>query len=317
MSWSLGNPFGSSAPSKDDNKINKGDLPDIVGRDVIAKLQDLTQTITDYKKDNTKILVEDIIKYNEMVSNNKKITLPKNVIDKITTYHNTVLNELRNDKKPKEAIKEFYDKRLDEFAQSLNQNQDLRDNPEIAKQLGQVVSNIKLIKTSSSFFEYKYIQMNLFMVYFVQKVYNVLEKYTEDVTEYMILQNTYRQKLMINFMQQIVKILESEKNVGFSEDDQKNFMGMIDNITSGFQKTEQKVKDDLAKMKTGAVAQFADEIMKSDTNSKKNTSSAVVNNRIIDPLARSKTYGGGEGNQKGGMIRDLSILPQKFFEMLK
>lgn len=292
----FGNPFASTTSN---NEIKKGDLPDIVSKDVIDKLQELTQTISTYKKDNTKLLVDDILKYDKNTSADKQIKLPDNIIKKIMIYHNQILKDLNNDKRPKDAIKEYHDNYMSEFEQKISQNDDYKDNPEVKKGLTDVIKNIKSIKTNSSFFEYKYVQMNIFMVYFVQKVYNLLEKYTDDVTKYMILQNAYRQKLMIDFMQQIIKVLQTDKNVSFNEDEQKQFTNMIDRISAGFENTEKKVKADLEKMKTGVVNDFANEILKSDTKS------TMTNNKS------------NASTMTGGMLRDLSILPQKFYEMLK
>lgn len=296
--WGLFPNMAKSSNSTSSTSNMEGSVAQIVNKDVIEKLQDLTKIISTYKKDNTQALIDDILKYDSTASYDKKIKLPQNVIDKIKTYHIKILKELSNDKKPKDAIKDYYDKNILEFQQKLSQNDDIKNSPEVQKGLSDVLNNIKTIKTNSSFFEYKYMQMNIFMVYFVQKVYILLEKYTEDVAQYMVLQNKYRQNVMIKFMQEIINLLGSEKNVGFSEDDQKQFMDMIDRINVGFENTEKKVRDDLEKMRTGHVNEIAKEILKSDPNANRKNSSTENKN-----------------GQQGGMIRDLSILPKKFYDL--
>lgn len=308
-------------PVKPSNSINNpiisttsnGNLPDIVNKDVIEKLQDLTKIISTYKKDNTQSLVDEIIQYDNLVKDDdKRIKLPQNIINKIKTYHEKILKELKDNKKPQEAINDYFKDDLEKFRQSMIQEEGIKDNKEVQNGLNDVLNNIKRIRTSSSFFEYKYVQMNIFMVYFIQKVYILLEKYTDDVVKYMILQNKQRHDVMMDFMQKIINLLGSEKNVGFSVDDQKQFMDMIDRLSVGFEKSEKKLKDDLEDMKTGAVKKVALEVLKGDPTG----TNINASKRSSPDISANKNHS-YNGDQYGGMIRDLSILPQKFFDLTK
>lgn len=328
MSW-----FSSAAePIKPD----PGTLPDIMDKKVIDPLKNLTSTIQEYKTNNIKKLIDSITAYDTKETNSsKRIGLDTSITKKVTDFHSNILkglDDLHDIKVIKEHIRSHYQDDLDKIQKEIESKQNFKDSTLLKDKLSDVVKNIIDIRTNNSYFRYKYLQTTLFNLYFIQLVFNLIDGYTTEVTKFVVNQNENREKLMKNFMTEVINLLGSKDDFAFTDGETDALNGKMDQITREFERKKETLVNEMAKLKNGLndqVAKAASSALdnkNSDVSSLYNTASSrstdrrasngslynTASSRLND---RRATYGGRSQKQSGGFIRDLSQFPKNFYDI--
>jgi hypothetical protein len=114
--------------------------------------------------------------------------MDKKLMDLIVKQHNEVLSGLSNPKEVSNAafrsyqdkfIKDIYAKQTGPGALSQSTQQILNNNPSLKNGIGRIQSVMANLYTRFKFFEFKYVEMNLFMMKFVDEVQHLFEKSTQ------------------------------------------------------------------------------------------------------------------------------------------
>lgn len=324
-------PFSSSSTPSQPEQLDKSTFPGIVENDIVSRLQQLTSTIEEYKLNNTQKMIKSITNYDESDFAKKnpqiKINLSKDLINKVVSFHSNILNnqeDLQDMKKLKDEIEKHYRSELGQIQKRLESDPDYKNNQLLKTNLNSVVENIIQIRTNNSYFRYKYMQTTIFNLYFIQLVFNILDKYTSDVTDYIVKHSKYREGLMKKFMQEVVDMMKSPDNLEFSEADTAALNTQMNRITQQFKDKEHEVVEKMRTMKDGVSEQVVNTLNSTGPKSILRTSSLPANTNFIPRTTsfnsqssnnRRATYGGKTRKQRGGFIRDLSELPKNFFDI--
>jgi len=101
--------------------------------------------------------------------------------------------ELKDATRTFNTMKKYITKEVDVLKQSVVTDSVVANNQDIKGTIVQIFDRFSDLKTRNMFFEYKYIQMYLFLSVFVQHVYNTMDKFITDVISINGLKDKYRQ----------------------------------------------------------------------------------------------------------------------------
>ncbi len=123
---------------------------------------------------------------------------------------------------------------------------------DVKKVAGTVLNKFKDMKTQNLFFEYKFVQLYVFMSVFIQHVYQTMQDFIVKVEEINEAKNRVRINAYKKLFDELLKIFEVKGvDVGNPEDLDKMFANLAGSI-------QQKVKDDQELFKKAASASMKD-----------------------------------------------------------
>ena len=335
-----------------------------IGTDLNQNMDILGKIVEGFGGNNTELVLAAIDEYDRSIAKgdpNKKVAINKGIVDSVKKFHNELVTSitndpylLRNDASHKDraevmsrisdfkearslydAIRKHVSKDIVKAKESIVAEDVVKANDHMKTSVEKLFDKFADIKSRDAFFQYKYSQMYIFMVIYVQHVYQTMEKYIQDVTfinqaadEYR--RNVYRELLnkildtfvnedgnrmdaglnSIEDMDRFVK--ELAKKIDASREKQMKQLAETQNTTlkglleffvreSNLDEAGLRAIADAAGSKASAVA----------------SASAPSTNTPAPALTPAGVTGfvGGANAQTGGFVKDGSIFPQAFYDL--
>ena len=191
------------------------DKPMISMLDIKTNIENLNKTVDAYKDSSASTIIQAVADYNKAnVRKEAQITLPLDVINKIKTFHSTILQKINSTDPnhkfdPNSDIAAYFKQDQQKLEQNI-QKTSLYKNP---AGLDKVLNSINNMKTKYKLFEYKYIKLNMFMLAFLPQIHKTMLKFTSEVITIVEAREKYRQKLFENHIAQFFKLLNDDPSL--------------------------------------------------------------------------------------------------------
>lgn len=204
---------------------------DHVDKTLVDNINNLNQILEQFKSNDTKSMIDKIKKDNVLLQNYNslspdekekykyKLKLDDSLLTKLEDIHMNVLNnldytfadvktkgKLGDDKNLQQYIQGFVDKDLDLRMKDYLQNPFIQGDPVVARSMADVTNSIKTIRGKYKYFEYKYVQMNLFLMVFINYVNNTMRQYIDETAAFY----AARQKYHLVLIQNVIKTFQSQ-----------------------------------------------------------------------------------------------------------
>lgn len=275
----------NSILSKDDiDKAAKAGQQLIIDQQVSKDLSNIMSVIDSFKKDDFRGLSDYIKQINISLSNKdgqqeKVEVLSKNITDALEQHHKAlvysistgshddrmnnavkVVNDktgeyqnhlmMNKDKTYAEVIKstkDFYTKEFDEKINTILQNPDMKDNELIVKNVKNVGNVIKEMKVKYKYFEYKYVQLNIFMIVLLQHMFTTMEALHTNTLKY----NKQRDDLRIQATEQcfgIITELLNRANITLTDEDDMKFTNALVSLEKSVEMQQKKLDEEITRI---------------------------------------------------------------------
>lgn len=343
----------------------------ILQKDVVQKATEVSDLIKKYSEDDYQGILTFIDKYNENITNaGVKITIPESVTKSLATFHSKILESLNTAGKSEaqkydqfknvmtksssdvmNLLKKTYTAELEEKKDTLLSSEGIADNKMITKNLDETIDSITTLKVRYKYFEYKYIEMNLFLLLFIQHSYQTMDDFVHNVMDFNMMRDKNREEILkqtLSIMTNIVDNSSLELDTA-QIDGINNLMGQLrDNMKQKDDKMQKEMQR-LLELTSKDMSTFIGSLSEAMQNNLRDTL-ADPNRPPSQPAPASATmpqyppagaypppssayppvgpavHGGfirdgsvmpQENWQKGGFIRDGSVMPQSFHDLSK
>jgi hypothetical protein len=209
-----------------------------------TNITELSKILQQFNTNDTENLVNRLKENSELSSK-----LPKDAMDRIGTIHKSLLDSidagvsdeekkkmLQTDGGLSKHIQMFMDKEMDAKMKDYLSNPFIANDPTIQKNMVDITGSIKSIRSKYKFFEYKYIQMNLFLITFIKHVSDNMNKFINETIAFTEAREKYHLVLIHNVIKVFQEQLSSEaaNMVNF---DNTNISQLLTELTQGVIKT--------------------------------------------------------------------------------
>jgi hypothetical protein len=219
----------------------------IIDTNMIKSLSELGGLMKQYNKNDVPQMLQDI--------ESSGIKLPRNIVDRLRVTHQSILDNIDSaytyEEKGKklevnsalaEYIQKDVDKDLEKQLETYLDNPFIKEDPMVQRGVKEVADSIKSIRGKYKFFEYKYLQMNVFLIGFITHVGDTLVRFVNETSAFYEAKEKYHLMLIRN----LVKTFQDQLEV-----DANDKTGKIDATTIGdsLKELTQSVIDGIAKQK--------------------------------------------------------------------
>lgn len=241
-----------SSPPKDkaDPEIVSKALKDgnqtILEQDVRDKISKVSQVFTDFNTNDDAALMEHINNINKELKNNgqDEIVISEEMKKALISFRDAIVKNIDGttiEKAEKykeimtkenasvEVIKILSDnigKELNEKKAKFLENQPLASDSVIVKNVDTILDNVKGLKVKYKYFEYKYIEMNLFLIIFIQKVYGSMDSFVSNVLSFNMQRDIIREEMVRDTLNLMNTILDAS-DLQISDADNKALEDMM------------------------------------------------------------------------------------------
>jgi hypothetical protein len=293
------------------DKFNKDfDIQTHLSKDVATKIIQLNDIIKTYNTNDSEVLLTKVKEYHKTLTpQQSQALLP--IENKIQEFHKYILDNLDNSMNYNDKLatktkllgnsNQLFNVLSNNIKTKINKDKDdllkgtfLAKDDTINKGLDSVFTNISTIRAKYKYFEHEYININLFLIIFIQHTHNVINDFIKDVIVISSKRDQYRQQKMNELISLLVNILNaSELDIKPSDFDMIN--GMMKNL----EETARREGEELS-------AQLGKSVINAQT-------------QLNNPPSSLGNFSGGKGSKKqtGGFIRDHSTFPQAFYDLSK
>lgn len=217
--------------------------------------------------------------------------LTPELVGKVTDMHNKILAQIGDEKEIasnaalRNVMYKVVDEDTDKKLAAFLQDPSIGKNPLIKDEMKSLTSSIKNIGTRYKYFEYKYIQLNLFVIGFIQHVYETMSSFIETNMEYFEARENYRTELTLDFIAALKKLLEAnDLNITDKEIDDLNKLmtAMKDDVNEKRKETKEKMQmiaDANIKSINDYVEKYKENVYKEETSKAEATPSTNANVR--------------------------------------
>jgi hypothetical protein len=285
----------------------------ILDSDVNDKVKKLNSYINDFNTNDTKTLLSVIKEFQEKTNKTSGTNYNFDQIEQfILNFHQSLQKELdssednrkisdilNNDDSLKKYLDEMKTHKTDEIFKDIINNDTVKNNGALQTNIKNILNNINNMNVKHKFFEYKYIQINLFLIIFIQHTMSTMQDFIEKVTQYSLLRDAKKR----DSIDELVKILLQLLNDSRVQLDPENFNvinNMVKTINSDINSNQKKLND---KINTIKDASF-NEIVKFLYNN------AFTEQNIVNQFNPDETP-----IMKGGFIKGNSVIPQEFYNL--
>lgn len=306
----------------------------ILHEDVLKKVGEVREIVAAFNKDDHRKLKEQVDKYNQALQaankGGEQIIIPDNVAQSLEGFHNAVLRNLSGETfeaamgqgygKIYDTLSKEYKSGIEEKKQQILSSTGIKEDSDLGKDINSIIGNITSLKVKYKYFEYKYIEMNLFLILFIQKVYQSMDDFTTNVLEFNRMRDEARDKAMKDTLNAMVQIIQSA-DLELNPDDFKHVNTLMNKVQSdmeGKEKALQAKMNDLVTITSKNMSAFIDTL----TNATKQEFQAELGKRGA-PSASAPRSASMPGNASmdypmyGGFLRSGTMLPQTFYELDK
>lgn len=219
----------------------------VIDQNMVKSLAELGGLMKQYNKNDVPQMLHDI--------ESSGIKLPKTIVDRLRITHQSILDNIDSvytyEEKGKKLevnsavadyIQKDVDKDLDQQLKEYMDNPFIKDDPMVQRGVKDVADSIKSIRGKYKFFEYKYLQMNVFLIGFITHVGETLVRFVNETSAFYEAKEKYHLMLIRNLVKTFQDQLEIDAN---------DKGGKIDATTIGdsLKELTQSVIDSIAKQK--------------------------------------------------------------------
>lgn len=380
MSW-FG--FSSSSPSssaqKDDtvNPVVKEAVASgkqvFLHDEVVNKVKEVREIIESFNKDDSEGLMSYVERYNADLkkAGQSGIDIPDSVKKSLLSFHNAVLSNLEGastmtpeerkaalikrigegntatrTKNVFELLGKQYAQEMEDSKKKIIESTALKDNKEMQGAVTDIMNSMKSLKIKYKYFEYKYIEMNLFLILFIQKVYQTMDQFINNVLAFNKMRDASREALMQETLNVMVNIITSA-NLELNPEDFDQVTKMMDSVTKEIGAKEEQLKgklNEIVALTSEDLSSFIDSLTETtqkqlvSTLSSKgvratpapapvSTSTSAYPTVSASTAPRAPAFPTAAPASRpsaplsdvlfGGFLRDGSMLPQPFYELDK
>lgn len=252
---------------------------------VVDKIKGLGDVIGFFNDNDTSALEGFIDDYNKKVANKDKIDLGPEIKNLLLSFHNQLLtvidsqvvgatpaekqqilkSKIKDNKQLNDMLSMYYNEKLKNIETRVMNDEAVRGNKELGDTVKTIMSNVKSLKVKYKFFEYKYIQLNIFMIVFIQFVYNSMTKFIVDVIAYNQVRDAFRQEMTQKIFD-ATKDIMSSSDIQIKPQDAEAVNKLIQNLQDKVRKDQEEIQEMSARIKNNSMADLLNFILKSDEN---------------------------------------------------
>lgn len=284
---------------------------------VQKNLKLLGDILTDYNKNDTQGILDKI-----MSNETLKAEIPDTILNKVSDVHKNVLNNLDNtlteaDKKRQletdenlaAYIQRFVDKDLDVKMKEYLQNPFIQGDPVVARSMTDVTNSIKTIRGKYKYFEYKYVQMNIFLIMFTKHVHEVIKRFIDDTAGFYAAKEKYHLVLIQNVIKTFQEQLGDETKK-MTNLDTKDFSSAVSTLTQSIMDSISQQRTISEKMKSDSLAEILRYLMQRETE----FANEII--KGVDDYKESPSYTASKKNKyiPAEHPEDYMVLPNKRVE---
>ena len=253
----------------------------------------------------------------------------------------TKLSERLRDKSLPDYLKNIYDNKLGDLRAEVLKSPLVQKDSKMSQNIERLFTDITGIKSKYKYFEYRYIQLNLFLIVFIQHTFNTMDKFINSVLAYTVTRDTYRSDSLKKLIELLLQIMrQAELDI-----DQKDFESIeaLMSVVEGSIKDKQvKLNQAVEKARVDALDEMlklvmahhdvfsdkiADEFGRPGNAQRFEQYGSPAPSRSSRPLGpgssvpnvtpRPSNQMGDVDEMFGGFLRDHSRLPQAFYDINK
>lgn len=328
---------------------------------IVDKIKGLGDVIGFFNDNDTESLAKFVDVYNQQVATKDKIELGPELKNLMMGFHNQLLtvidsqfitataqekqqvlkSKLKDNKQLNEMLGMYYNEKLKAIEARVLGDEAVRSNPQLIETVKAILNNVKSLKVKYKFFEYKYVQLNIFMIVFIQFVYNSMTKFIVDVIAYNTARDAIRQEMTQKIFAATRDIM-SASDLQIRPEDSDAITKMITNLQEKVKNDQVEIQEMSAKLKTDSMSDLLNFVLKSDESLATHIMESVDKFKQTQGVKINQNNNQGNPNkpwqnnpnkpwqnkpwqqnpqlnnqqlQQGGFIRDLSMLPQAFYAL--
>lgn len=286
--------------------------PSILNKDAQKKFENFKTAIEMLSQNDPNLIKEQIEKYNQTAPGNLKLNLSQNVIAQIDRFHQNVVKEFNynlpdktNEFKTKMSVpKTLVDNTLPSSIKAEldfnNTSQELKEkaaalapflkaNSKLNSDVDTIINTVVGLKSKYSYFEYKYIQLNIFMLALFTNYNDIIKSLIDSIVQIVTTHEDQMSEKLDSLLPLVLKLLNTNQ---ISTDDLDQIAGVVN-----------QMKTQLATDTSATIAKL------NDGSEKIKKTLEAIQGMSENP---NPTSGGA---QQGGFVRGSSSFPQSFFEL--
>jgi hypothetical protein len=252
---------------------------------ILSKVKGLGEVIGYFNDNDTSALTNFIDSYNQKVSAKERIEIGPEIKSTMLNFHNQLLSvidqqtgmstatdtqkqevlkaKLKDNKQLGDMLKMYYNQKLQDVETKVLSDEMVKNSSELSGSVKVILNNVKALKVKYKFFEYKYIQLNLFMIVFVQYVYNTMTKFIVDVIAYNQARDAIRQEMTQKIFKATQEIMGAS-DIELKPQDAAAINKMIGSLQEKIQKDQQEIQDLSSRLKNNSMSDLMNFILTSD-----------------------------------------------------
>lgn len=311
----------------------------ILQKDVYDNIKEVSKAIDVFAKDDVISLMEIADNINKELASKGKtdLQISKAVSSSLESFHKAIISQIQDSEEFKDfdtlpvevkkakletimnpsdpskkmtnvfqLLNGFYKSELDPVINKIVQ--DTSHDKKFVEDVNLIGKRITEMKVRYKFFEFKYIELNLFMILLMQHIYSAMDKFVDNVIEFNTLRDANRQAIMKDTVNAMVQILNTA-NLDLNAKDFEHLTKLMDDVRSDISKKTIELEDK-KKMLMTTTSEELKTLIESLTPSLKEN----IKNILINPQSQQ---GGKKKDYKanGGFVRDHSKFPQAFYDI--
>jgi len=242
----------------------------VIDKNLVSSLTGLSDLMKQFNRNDVPYMLEDV--------RSKGIKVPSNIVDKLKNSHDLILSSIDNaytsEEKGKkiesnaavsEYIQKHVDKDLDEQIKAYMDNPFIKEDPMVQRGVVDVANSIKSIRGKYKFFEYKYLQMNIFLIAFVNHVNATLIKFVNETGAFYEAREKYHLMLIRNLVKTFQEQLDIEAKDAYGRTDAANIGDSLKELTSSVIESITKQKEFTEKQKQQSLQDILKFLMERET----------------------------------------------------
>lgn len=250
---------------------------------------------------------------------------------------NMLKQQLKENTKLPEYLKNMYDESLEKKKTEIMSFPLIAKDNETKKNIDALFTNITSLKSKYKYFEYRYIQLNLFLIIYTQHTFTTMDNFVNNILFYIKQKNDIQRdaiKKLIALLLQIMNQAEltiDQKNFEIIDDlmsvMEKQLLEKESYLSSKLESTAEKAKGELLDVLDRGGVAFANSSALPEDNTtdpyfnvteediekfKKTPYNVRTMNEIKSAVPPQ--YNGGKKTHKGGFVKGNSVFPEVFYD---
>lgn len=280
----------------------------ILDTDVNDKVKKLNTYINDFNTNDTKTLLSVIKEFQEKTNKTSGTNYNFDQIEQfILNFHQSLQKELdnsgdnrkindilNNDDSLKKYLNEMKTHKTDEIFKDIMNNDTVKGNGLLQTNIKNILDNINNMNIKHKFFEYKYIQINLFLIIFIQHTMSTMQDFIEKVTQYSLLRDAKKRDSVDSLVNVLLQML-NDSRVQLDPENFNIINNMMKTINTDISTNQKNLNSKINQIKESSF----NDIVKFLYNN------AFTEQNIVSKLPE----------MTGGFIKDHSVIPQEFYNL--